>query len=1093
MRTAALFLGMTFLTLLSRTHGRAEVEWACRDRYLWIQALSKQTARFEAIDADGAHPIDKALASRCGYTISTFEAGGYTTFRASYYSCFTLVQDDRVFTFRLNVMVSDGASGWTSHPVSATCSGPSWLHREIVCEEDYMEANVRREASCAAGPGPVGQAEREALSQAVMTASWLSQLMFLRADGRLTPVPIGEAEGGGYAVTLTANRAVLRASYKAAEARLIQVDGVDVVVLGVFLFYKRQLTVVTLDMSVACAVNAASYDGARLVWDLPNVLRPLLEEGAAFRSRKRSLEVDGATLDEQSAAAKGFGLLQQEELVQISVPFGAEGGYTRSLVADNVYKESFVISLLYEHLFSAASQDGGAVDTKVRIARVLQTPLLCRRPFSLDQTAGDAGVFAIYLGNIPSDVILEEVRVNGARVPMEPAEGGFGVTPVVHLNGSTAYQLRLPFTNAAVHRTYMGEGVVRHAIDVNFTLTHVPHRTSYYHHTSIAAQVFSAFPPKITAQCLDRGILFGVAVGPGARSLWEVGVEHQPLTPQLAAQRGYRLLNDSQKITLEVPVFSIGYTYEDINLSNFYGTFKLLLRDARTLEVQTSTSKQCLFKTEDMIVCSSDGIITVVTRPTSTWPAVRPEMTSLLDPTCRPKETDATRVLFQFRLDSCGTRATVGDYAVYENEILHDRRLIADGPNFISRDSQFKLTVRCFYPLSGINRLTADRISRSETPGFGSIDVFGSLTGPNNLSPDCLQQLSRDEMSPSESAQSRGMGQVAPVPAPSRSLSIPGHPSQTDVNSAKWQSVPQHTQTPPGPPTLPAQGRLEDPFPHEYQPSPYGHLRPAHETRHGKRVEATRNWSPVSQTELSKPNQPRWTSETVTQIPPGFGQSPEQLGVRDQPVNRVQSIRVKPQRLLPFQIPSRGGIHWPSPSLTGVSDAKDQTPRRPEGPEGFAPPGNWRRLAETPNAPGKMSSALDVLQMAGPSQSTTGPGLGGFTAPAQRRSSDEVSSLGGDVKTAPHPGHKDYLFTRDIDGKEATETQEGDVGSAASQMGSAVDWRSSDQRDCRGPPAARGASIHHGIIRAMEGLEHAARDGKRPSSGGHGTRRSNLS
>lgn len=51
-------------------------------------------------------------------------------------------------------------------------------------------------------------------------------------------------------------------------------------------------------------------------------------------------------------------------------------------------------------------------------------------------------------------------------------------------------------------------------------------------------------------------------MGPGARSLWEVGVEHQPLTLQLAAQRGYKLLNDSQKITLEVPVFSIGYTYE---------------------------------------------------------------------------------------------------------------------------------------------------------------------------------------------------------------------------------------------------------------------------------------------------------------------------------------------------------------------------------------------------------------------------------------------------------------------------------------------------------------------------------------------------
>lgn len=33
----------------------------------------------------------------------------------------------------------------------------------------------------------------------------------------------------------------------------------------------------------------------------------------------------------------------------------------------------------------------------------------------------------------------------------------------------------------------------------------------------------------------------------------------------------------------------------------------------------------------------------------------------------------------------------VGDsYVVYENEIVHYRQMIADGPHFISRESQFK-------------------------------------------------------------------------------------------------------------------------------------------------------------------------------------------------------------------------------------------------------------------------------------------------------------------------------------------------------------------------------------------------------------------
>lgn len=51
--------------------------------------------------------------------------------------------------------------------------------------------------------------------------------------------------------------------------------------------------------------------------------------------------------------------------------------------------------------------------------------------------------------------------------------------------------------------------------------------------------------------------------------------------------------------------------------------------------------------------------MTVVTTPTSTWPAVQPERTTLLDPTCAPKQTDGFRVLFEFKLDSCGTRAMV--------------------------------------------------------------------------------------------------------------------------------------------------------------------------------------------------------------------------------------------------------------------------------------------------------------------------------------------------------------------------------------------------------------------------------------------------
>lgn len=37
--------------------------------------------------------------------------------------------------------------------------------------------------------------------------------------------------------------------------------------------------------------------------------------------------------------------------------------------------------------------------------------------------------------------------------------------------------------------------------------------------------------------------------------------------------------------------------------------------------------------------------------------------------------------------------------------------------------------MRCFYPLSGISRLSVDRTFRSEAPGFGFVDIFKSLKG----------------------------------------------------------------------------------------------------------------------------------------------------------------------------------------------------------------------------------------------------------------------------------------------------------------------------------------------------------------------------
>ncbi|XP_051512641.1 uncharacterized protein LOC127416983 [Myxocyprinus asiaticus] len=691
----------------------------CKDRFLLISVdlpPSGSEPCFEAIDVRGVHPVTQAYGAQCGYTYSVQSLLGSIILRASYFSCYTENQNDEVFTFKFRMTLTNEHGIESFVNVTKTCSVPPFSPREVTCEENYMEASVRSRLPC-----PNIDTVKEGFTAAYFVAqksaveAW--QVM-LQAEGQQPEVMSAEdAAGLGYYITVTSGRIVFRSPYRQPHSTIKMVSGVAVEVIQATVFFRQSWMVVMVDLVAACSLDEGSFDGYRLRWRTPAVMTPLVV-GSSYLSESTGMGVDGVLMDDTGATDRGYAVTVGEDTVESSIPFAAEGGVRKSFVMGNVYNELYSVQLSYQQSFV----DHGGVETRHNVVRQMATPLIARPPFTINQTTLEERIFTVYLGNIPFDVELVSVVLNGNEFSMLTAtQKGYSITRIPQDNNTFAYIIRVPFDDPLVEKLYIAEGLLQYYLEIKWTLNIMPQMDPYYHLSFVTATVLDALPPVFDSMCAENGISFKT----GHRVydyLWDFTIGHYPLTQQLAYERGYIMTNDTNTLVLDVPLFAIGYVYEEITLQQFYGTFEILTRNAKTLAIEQQSAKRCLFRTTELLVCSTEGVMTVVSDITKAIPTADPARTTLLDPSCRPIETDENRVLFSFGLNACGTRVQIDrQYVTYENEIALHELYSTDSKPVITRDAAYRVTVRCIYPVSGIESLFVDRRFQADAPGIGQI------------------------------------------------------------------------------------------------------------------------------------------------------------------------------------------------------------------------------------------------------------------------------------------------------------------------------------------------------------------------------------
>ncbi|RXN06943.1 hypothetical protein ROHU_036992 [Labeo rohita] len=665
----------------------------CHDRHFWLSVNSNflgHKFRFDVQADSEVHEVSGQWAAECGYTMA-FDSWGDLLLRVSYLAC--LVENQRETEFRLMVwFINQDSNGEEkSYPLLLICPlQVPWGPRELVCEQNYIEE--------------LGEGLRE--WRVVFRIPAPSQEGGIREE----TVPVRMAHLLGYHINTTDSRILLRCAYGSKLAYTQQWGETDVEVVSATILYKIKWTLLTVDMSVACTMSQARMDGSDVLWSLPRDLPTLVH--LPFIEKGLKLGVGGQYLSECVAHQRGYMIHNNNRTLEIRIPFGAEGGFIKSHVIDGLYSQSYFVDvfLLREWEDTAWSL------TQQRTFRALFIYHLPRPVTLINKTVPSQREFSISLCCFPHDVSLGNVTVAGQPVLWEEMErNGVRLSQNPFPNNTYMYLFQMPFSHPLISQTYLGDRFRKYTLYGVFSFIMFPDGEIYNYSATVEAKLQDVVLPKLEGDCTIQGVRTLAYYGNIDSSEWSLYVGGMKLDWELVELGGFSLDPHELYLSLEIPLYAPGMAYEGLGLQGLLVSVLVSLVHLETAEEQTHVQR-CVFPVKELLVCLPDGRMVVMIDTAGVSPPVNPNHTALLDPACRPLETDNSRAIFSFSIDSCGTVATHdGDQVIYRNEV----RNVPPFPPHLRPLSQpqprYRVPLGCVHPENGNRTLSIYLPSHSPT------------------------------------------------------------------------------------------------------------------------------------------------------------------------------------------------------------------------------------------------------------------------------------------------------------------------------------------------------------------------------------------